>query len=265
MPAVYAHYVFGRNVYRQLPEEVRRTVHAHRKHFVTGFQGPDILFFYKFYEKNAVNQTGYRMHEELVSGLIDRVRAGMKEAGIGRDSAQGAYLLGFLCHFMLDSACHPYVNQMMEELSLRHVYIETEFEKFMLEREGHDPDTYPVHQILERNAVPGEDLTLFYEGVTGPQITSAIRQMALIKRTLTPGTARKQAAIRALMQKAGVYETHAEQVMWSGADPKCAVSNEGLLARLEAAVPEAAEMVTWLWEHMEDDEPVPERLRRDFE
>ena len=47
MPAFYAHYRFGCDVLKQLPEDIRSICTAHRGLFDIGLHGPDIYFFYR--------------------------------------------------------------------------------------------------------------------------------------------------------------------------------------------------------------------------
>ena len=46
-----------------------------------------------------------------------------------------SYILDFLCHFMLDSECHPYINninKVTKENHLSHTEIESAFDKLLI-------------------------------------------------------------------------------------------------------------------------------------
>ena len=58
MPAFYAHYRFGCDVLKQLPEDIRSICTAHRGLFDIGLHGPDIYFFYRPVLPNKVNRIG---------------------------------------------------------------------------------------------------------------------------------------------------------------------------------------------------------------
>ena len=61
------------------------------------------------------------------------------------DKAAGrAYLYGVICHFALDSACHPYVEKMIHASGLSHSEIEMEFDRFLLTEDHRDPLSYPL-------------------------------------------------------------------------------------------------------------------------
>ena len=64
MPAVYAHYKFGKEVYRALPQDIRQLVKENAPAYWLGLHGPDLLFYYRALGKNRINQLGVRMHRE---------------------------------------------------------------------------------------------------------------------------------------------------------------------------------------------------------
>ena len=112
MPSMYAHYHFGGKVFKALPKSARDIINKNRELYLIGLQGPDILFYYKPLGKNRVNGYGYGMHdrpaEEFFRGAAERYE------NCGKDEAMLSYLLGFICHFALDSACHGYIEKKIE-------------------------------------------------------------------------------------------------------------------------------------------------------
>ena len=53
-----------------------------------------------------------------------------------------AYIYGFICHFALDSECHPYVEKMIQKSGIGHSEIEMEFDRYLLIEDKFDPLTY---------------------------------------------------------------------------------------------------------------------------
>ena len=47
-----------------------------------------------------------------------------------------SYLLGFLSHFALDSACHGYVNSAGPELGVSHNRLEAVYDACLMRRDG---------------------------------------------------------------------------------------------------------------------------------
>ena len=46
MPAAYAHYYFGKKVYKTLPKQEQEIIREGKYAFLLGLHGPDLLFYY---------------------------------------------------------------------------------------------------------------------------------------------------------------------------------------------------------------------------
>lgn len=136
MPTTFTHDLFGREVYRMLPQEEREKIRRHGRLYRIGLHGPDILFYFHLY-KNRVNQHGVNMHQEIARPFLER---GLRRAHDEGDEALFVYLLGFVCHFLLDSTCHPYIYSIESEVS--HTLIEKELDRLLMEKDGKDPFVY---------------------------------------------------------------------------------------------------------------------------
>ena len=81
--------------------------------------------------------------------LLKKIAAEIFELGRKRykedhDPVLRAYLYGFLCHYILDSECHPYISEYMEEHDLGHLEIETEFDRYLMEE---------IHSTMYRSII----------------------------------------------------------------------------------------------------------------
>lgn len=64
------------------------------------------------------------------------------------DPALMAYMLGFGCHYILDSTCHPYVNKVAKKGRVSHTLLEKEFDRMLMYETGKNPSHfYPSHGI----------------------------------------------------------------------------------------------------------------------
>lgn len=54
MPTTYAHDRFGREVYEQLPVNLKKIIRENKKLYLIGLHGPDIFFYYHPFSKNRV-------------------------------------------------------------------------------------------------------------------------------------------------------------------------------------------------------------------
>ena len=65
-----------------------------------------------------------------------------------KDPELMAYMLGFGCHYILDSTCHPYVNQVAKEGKVSHTLLEKELDRMLMYETGKNPlRFYPSHGI----------------------------------------------------------------------------------------------------------------------
>ncbi|MCF0134788.1 MAG: zinc dependent phospholipase C family protein, partial [Blautia sp.] len=147
MPTTYTHDVFGKQVYKMLPEEMKRIIRRNGEVYRIGLHGPDILFYFLI-SKNPVSQHGVKMHGERARDFFER---GMKVVRDTGDEKLLSYLLGFGCHYLLDSVCHPYVNQMAAQRIITHTLLEKEMDRQLMINTGKDPLLYrPSDCVIPR-------------------------------------------------------------------------------------------------------------------
>lgn len=130
MPAAFAHYAFGCQCLDVMPASVRKSCLKYRDLYDLGVHGPDILFYYDFLKSNRVNRFGEAMHHIPGRDFFRKCRRVFQE-NPGNEAAT-AYIFGFLAHFALDAACHPYVNQKDAEGPFSHNAIEAAFESRLI-------------------------------------------------------------------------------------------------------------------------------------
>lgn len=240
MPAIYAHYVFGKKVYAMLPKKERERICQGKDAFLLGLHGPDLLFYYYPIGKNRINQQGTRMHKKLAADFFEKGRMQYQKE---RDPVLRAYLYGFLCHFMLDSECHPYINWYMEEQNLGHLEIETELDRYLMELQGLDPLTYvPVHHLISR-AHTRRVVSALFEDVSPKQIHTCIRMFRLIIRLFVCKNPWKRKAMRTMSRIMGQDEGIGGLIMHGQVHPRCADSDLFLEERLEKSVELAVEEI----------------------
>lgn len=176
MPNYYAHLHFGQQVLSILKPALPLSSQEEQSAFQAGLLGPDPLLFYRPWLPNYPHTLGVTLHHQTVrptaQRLLEAVRQGLPFAA--------SYAAGFLCHFALDSRCHPYIIRQMQTRGLSHTGMEAELDRLLIGRAGLNPlrDT-----PLPRLSLPQS----FYETVTAaafPGVTPAqfSRAMALFRR-----------------------------------------------------------------------------------
>ena len=177
MPAIITHDFFGRDVYDQL----FATIGGSRDEadaFLLGNQGPDPLF-YSMISPHLLphNRLGSTMHAKKPAELIAALKDSLgvldpDEQRIGR-----AYALGFLCHYTLDSAMHPFVYSQQyaicdagepgltrDDGSEVHGVIEAEFDEIVLyAKRGESIETFnPSREVLRASRATLKAISKMY-------------------------------------------------------------------------------------------------------
>lgn len=151
------HFLFGTRAISVFPVPAKLAAERRPAVFYWGLQGPDPLFYRKIMVGSPLHKYGNRMHSERTDELFFAFsRAVNRLTGETRAIAE-AYFYGFLCHYALDCAIHPYVycrqTECLEDdptlsASAVHCQIESDIDYALYERikeapaTDFDPDDY---------------------------------------------------------------------------------------------------------------------------
>jgi len=213
MPCIYAHNSFGKKVAAVLPEELKNIIENHKTEFEAGLQGPDFLFFYHPMFKLRTNQMGYWQHNQPLDKFLKKLLPFLRKEGT--DSGTYAYMLGYLCHYILDSECHSFVIPISKQPGYNHIAIESEFDRHLLRKDGFRPITYPVWKKVTCNKNIVDTIHRIYEPLrlSKKQIREALLSMKFYKWVLTCGHSLKRLLVRLLMKLSLHYEELAGHMM----------------------------------------------------
>ncbi len=180
MPAFYTHAKFGKAVLADLEPELREAINKYPDLFFIGLQGPDILFYYKGYKKNPVARTGFEQHDK--SGEVFFGPA----LEIARNSfnceASFSYLAGFICHFTLDSQCHPYIDTVERSKGLCHAEIECEEDRYLMIKDGLDFLRHMETEQIVNSREHAEVIAQFFPSVSAKEVKTALWYLKVISR-----------------------------------------------------------------------------------
>lgn len=246
MPAFYAHDRFG----KQIAGEIRnradggagetdwkgllRMIESYPAQYAIGLQGPDIFFFHRPYAPGAVAEYGHHLHRVSALPFFEKGLTVVER--YGRDSGQYAYLLGFICHFALDSGCHPRIGELIAETGVQHLEIEEEFEKYLLRKDGKDPLVYPLADLVSQDAETCQAIAPFYENITPKIAAQSLRDLRRVKKLLTAPGRGKQGAINTALRLTGHYAQLKGLMHQRRDNPACAETNVELFSLMEQAV-----------------------------
>ena len=241
MPSTYAHRRFGADVLQQLPAALQDQIGKNRALFDVGLHGPDLLFYYHAAKSNPVSALGNAMHEQPGRVFFERARGVVRQAK-DRDAAL-AYALGFVCHFALDSTCHPYVERYTRESGVSHCEIETEFDNALMREDGLDPIKFFTASHIKPSRERAEVIAPFYEGVTVDETLAAMKGMITVHHLLQAANPVKRWVVLTGMRVAGKYEFMHGLVANPQPNPKCVQSSQKLEELYKTAVPLAVRLI----------------------
>lgn len=235
MPAFYAHYRFGAEVLRSAPPAIQAVCRENRALFDIGLHGPDLFFFYRPVLPNHVNRIGHEAHHRSGREFLAR---GKKVLSAAKDPrATRAYLYGLLCHFALDSTCHPYIAEAMSEYDLTHAAVETAFDRALLTADEIDPLTFDPcshFEVTRRNAAI---IAPFYPPAMTDIVEKSLKSMVFYGRVLF----NQNRVFRTALDKALYVTMHhdaiADMRMTPVRDERCAQSDERLIELYGEALP----------------------------
>ena len=263
MPAFYAHNRFGKKVAQKIDGELNEIISKYYVQFQIGLQGPDIFFFYRPWKSNRISKYGYQLHEAPAKAFFTNALTVVREKG--RDSREYAYLLGFICHYILDSECHPYVSEMMQTLDVEHMEIEEEFEKMLLRKDGKNALSYPLADLVPTDGVTAKSIYPFYRNMNPGIIQEALKDLKLVKKLFTAPSFLKQAVLNGAMHLTGKYSYWKGLMNQRKDNPKCQASNKGLYEHFKAAVGIAATMLYSFDESLRTGSELDPRFNRTLE
>lgn len=159
MPNLYTHHRFGTLLLPKLSPKLQKICQEFSELYFLGQQGPDILFAHPklLLQKN---DPGHLLHRESGRNFLLRQKKWFQNAE--KQKAAAAYLLGSMCHFILDSLVHEEVYK-MENSFFDHYTIETELDRSYLLLDGEQATKFPLHEIIPSPKNCREILPAFYQ------------------------------------------------------------------------------------------------------
>lgn len=258
MPTTYAHYTFGRNVLKELNEELRETISKNIELFNIGLHGPDILFYYKPLKSNKINKLGNEIHKLDANIFFEKA----KKIILSCDDYDAAmsYIAGFICHYMLDSQCHPYIRQ--KENLISHNEIETEFDREVMLKDNLNPITFKPAQHIAPNIENARCISRFFPDTTPEEILQSLKSMKFYLNLLVaPGYIQRSLLIWVMAisgndNKIGLIKKYIP-------NEKCRDINDELIKLYNEAITPAALLITDYF-NKQINEQINERFNRNF-
>ena len=168
MPDVVVHAVFGREVRAELDPAIAEKIRD--VPYIFALFGPDPWFMYQPWKRREGR--GRRMHTTRTGEFLMSLARRAKKSRHPEELF--SYLAGFLCHYALDAAAHPYIIHMTEirrKIPRGHMAFEHTLDRLEMERAGVLGEKHPVtehyYPSLRLPESLREDIDSVYEEVYG--------------------------------------------------------------------------------------------------
>ena len=202
------------------------------------------------------------MHEQPGTVFFERARGVIRNAK-NRDAAL-VYALGYICHFALDSTCHPFVEQFTRESGVTHCEIETEFDNMLLRRDGYDPLTFFTASHIHPSAANARVIAPFYKDISEQTALEALKGMILVHKVLQASNPVKRRVVLTGMKVLGKYDGMHGLVANPQPNPQCTESNRKLDALYAKALPLAETLILEFMAKLDTDEPLDKAYDHTF-
>lgn len=258
MPTTYAHYTFGKEVLKELKGDLKQIIIENIDLYNIGLHGPDILFYYNPLKSNDINRKGNKIHEESLNVFLTKARNLLYKSNNEKEKKL-SYIMGFICHFMLDSECHPYIRQ-KESNILSHNEIESEFDRIFMINNGLNPISFKPTEHLNPNRVYAECISLFY-GIDSEVILKTLKSMKFYLNFLVSPSRLKRSII---LKVIGNYDNMKGLIMNYEPNPSCAEITENLHKLYLNAIIPTVNILYDFYDAINDEQPLNERFKRNF-
>ena len=257
MPSNYAHYRFGCLALEAMEPQQRRSVGRFRQLYDVAQHGPDLFFYYNPFWGNDVSRLGKAFHGQTGQKFFTNACAAWKAAP---SEAGRVYLYGLLAHYCLDSHCHPLVWELHNAGTVRHPELETDFERFLLRKDGLLPP-HVQHTGSHIRLTRGECVTAaqFFPNVKPGQIHRSVGNMRLYSKLLAH---KNRKALEAVLKLAN--ENVRDHVMQTRANPRCEAFHPELQKCFDRALEKYPAMLAGLEAHLDRGEPLGEDFNPQF-
>lgn len=241
MPATYAHYRFGQDVLKALPEKYRTVLKKEEDLFHIGLHGPDLLYYYRPFSHHPLHKEGGQMHH--LTGKEYFAQSGKTFLERGARRAEFAYLCGFLCHFALDRACHGYIDALAARSEVSHEEIESEFDRILLEEDAVDPVRRNLASHIHASRRAAGVISPYFPGVSQNEIYQAVQSFWFFNLLLAlPGRIGYRQVDRVLQRLPSYPFIHGHMINLDP-NPLCEESNRDLRQMYESAIADACLLI----------------------
>jgi len=110
MPSITTHYIHSNEVLKKLDKEVLNTFNDNILIYNTFAQSHDYLYFCKLCKNSKeINKLASMGHHSKTRDFLINMISYIKDNKLESNSELISCLYGYICHYVLDITCHPYI------------------------------------------------------------------------------------------------------------------------------------------------------------
>lgn len=175
MPSTYSHYYFGQLVYKQLSQSHKEIIDKNHELYEIGLNGPDVLLYHAPLKGSSISKQNHEIHTKSGKDFF------FKASQIHQNRQNHlAYLYGYLCHFVLDAYCHPYIEKFKDKKTVSHMAIEREFECYLLRKNHLNPKKYNLTSHIKISNKIADVMSCYVKGAKRKDLIKTLFQMKVM-------------------------------------------------------------------------------------
>ncbi len=257
MPANYAHYHYGELIKEALKEnnKIISLINSNLNEFELGLHGPDVLFYNSPFKKNDINTLGNNMHDVVARSFFIKSKEIYLKDDLKSDK-ELSYLLGFLCHYTLDSNCHPLVEEYMKIEDATHFEVESSLDRHLLIKDNKDPlrTDLTKHFKYKKDV---RDIVAKYFEIDKKEAKISIKTMKKLGKIIRLPRKRERDLVENLLKKLGAEKFKHILVPFTD-NLKCKESDEKITEAMYNCVEEGKNIIIDYYEFVKNNTPLKE-------
>ena len=110
MPSIITHHVFSDEIYKRLDKKKQNKLKDTIDVYHAFAQSHDYLYYYTFAKDcKKIKDLGNKGHKNNTQAYFINMINNIKEMKLTNNNYALSYLYGSLCHYVMDSMCHPFI------------------------------------------------------------------------------------------------------------------------------------------------------------
>lgn len=256
MPAHHTHYYFGSLILKNLSKEIQNLINQNddtKAAFIIGLQGPDILAFYRPIFKNKLNIEGSDIHHNPGYLFFKDAVSQYKRS---QNPVSKSYILGSLCHYLLDAACHPIITSYVRKTGMSHALVEREWDAAVLKLQGYTPFGVDVDKIVPITKASSKEISLFYRTATVRNISQALHDMKRSISFLSIKNTYLRKLICKFLSSMKFTKKQVDMVAQDFVDKRSIISSQELQNKFDEILPSSVIEVEYFYKKLKNNESI---------